>query len=301
MAELALARRGLPNDPQVLFLTGLVLRRQGRWEESTRDLERAFSLDPRKIDLVYQLGLSYDFMRHYADYEHLLQRALAVYPGDPALRLMLASIQMNMRADTRPVQSTMASMLAENPGLGLDLYEPDADLYERSPAARARALAHLSPQGSTAEGGVVLPHAYWEAVFARCAGEALVARAAFTAARTEVAKTVTAQPKAAAALSYLGTIDAGLGRKEEAISEGRRACELLPVAEDALDGSSIAINLAMIYAWTGENAAATKILTAMGSSPSELSYGSLKLDPTWDALRDDAAFKVLVASLAPKP
>jgi len=59
------------------------------------------------------------------------------------------------------------------------------------------------------------------------------ARSAFTAARAEQEKIVQAQPNYGLALCVLGLIDAGLGRKEEALREGRRAVELLPVKKNA--------------------------------------------------------------------
>src|SRR4029077_566851 len=126
------------------------------------------------------------------------------------------------------------------------------------------------------------------------------ARTAFTAARSEVLEEVKQQPNFAAAVSLLGTIDAGLGRKEEAIREGRRACELLPISKDAIDGAAFAVNLAQIYAWTGEKDLAIEQIAAVERVPNELSYGLLKLHPYWDSLRGDQRFEEIVASLAPK-
>jgi hypothetical protein len=95
-------------------------------------------------------------------------------------------------------------------------------------------------------------------------------------------------------------IDAGLGRKKEALNEGRRACELLPISKDAIDGTELAINLAQIYAWTGEKDRAIEQIAAVERAPNTLSYGLLKLHPYWDSLRSDPRFEQIVASLAPK-
>jgi len=108
------------------------------------------------------------------------------------------------------------------------------------------------------------------------------------------------QPNFAVALSLLGMIDAGLERKEEALREGRRACELLPISKDAVDGTDIAINLAQIYAWTGERDRAIEQIAAMERVPSTLSYGLLKLHPDWDSLRGDPRFEKIVEE-AKKP
>ena len=123
---------------------------------------------------------------------------------------------------------------------------------------------------------------------------------AFSAARSEVEKILEKQPNFAAALSLLGVIDAGLGRKEEGLREGRRACELLPISKDAIDGAALAVNLAQIYAWTGETDLAIEQIASVERVPNLLSYGLLKLHPYWDSLRGDARFEKIVASLAPK-
>ena len=52
LAELEVARQTLPNDPRILRVTGFIQRRQGRWEESTRNLERALELDPRNLNTL---------------------------------------------------------------------------------------------------------------------------------------------------------------------------------------------------------------------------------------------------------
>jgi hypothetical protein len=156
------------------------------------------------------------------------------------------------------------------------------------------------PREGVVNTGVNYPHAYWEGVVARLQGDSSKARIAFTVARKEVEKTVEKQPDFAAALSLLGMIDAGLERKRDALDEGERACELLPVSKDAIDGGALAINLAQIYTWTGEKDRAVEQIAAGERVPNTLSYGLLKLHPYWDPLRGDPRFEKIVASLAPK-
>ncbi|PYI97688.1 MAG: hypothetical protein DMF00_13470 [Verrucomicrobia bacterium] len=127
------------------------------------------------------------------------------------------------------------------------------------------------------------------------------ARAQFTfaAARAEQEKIVEAQPNDGLALCVLGLIDAGLGRKEEALREGRRASELLPVEKDAINGPIIVKYLAIIAAWVGDKDLACEQLSIVVTRPTYLSYGELKLLPFWDPLRGDPRFEKIVASLAP--
>ncbi len=298
-SELVIARRALPNNADVFRYTGMIDRREGHWDEATRNLERALELDPRNFFTLQQLALAYGWQHRYADEARTYDRALAIMPGDPLSRINLALVALDWRADIKPFQATLATLVAENPGLPLDLDALRPALCERPATAATRALINY-PREGVVNHGVNNPRAYWDGVIARCQGDSAKAQATFTAARREVEKTVERQPDFAAALSLLGMIDAGLERKEQAIQEGRRACELLPVSKDAIDGVDIAINLAQIYAWTGEKDRAIEQIAAVERVPNTLSYGVLKLHPYWDPLRGDPRFEKIVASLAPK-
>jgi tetratricopeptide (TPR) repeat protein len=302
LAELTLARRLLPNDSLVFELTGFITRRQGRWDESTMDLERALELDPRNLFFLQQLSFTYEFQRRYRDLAAVLDRALKLVPSDPETRVARALIDLAERADARPVHATIEAVVAEGPAAARSI--ADKWLYvalcERDNFGVSRALAVVPPEGISAGSNIWSPRAYFEAVAARARGDATVARAAFTAARTEVEKTTREQPDYAQGLTILGLIDAGLGRKDDAIREGRRAVELVPVSKDAIDGTDLILNLAVIYAWTGEKDLALKQLAEAAQLPSSLNYGWLRLHPDWDTLRTDPRFEKIVASLAPK-
>jgi serine/threonine-protein kinase len=137
-------------------------------------------------------------------------------------------------------------------------------------------------------------------LLARMTNDENKARAAFNAARSAQEKRVREQPDYAPAISILGIIDAALGRKEDALREGRRAVELLPVAKEANNGPGMIQNLAIIAAWVGEKQLACDQLDLTLKLPGTTSYGRLKLLPWWDPLRGDPRFEKIVASLAPK-
>ena len=298
-SELAIARQTLPNSADVFRYTGFIDRREGHWEAATRNLERAVELDPRNFFILQQLALTYQSQRRYADEARTYDRALTIVPADPNTRILRALIALDWRADIKPFQATLATLVAENPSVAADVDLPRYALCERTAAAATRTLTNY-PREGVVNNGVNFPYVYWEGAVARYQGDSAKARTAFTAARREVEKTVEQQPDFAAALSLLGMIDAGLERKEEALREGRRGCELLPISKDAIDGADLAINLAQIYAWTGEKDRAIEQIAAVERVPNTLSYGLLKLHPYWDSLRGDPRFEKIVASLAPK-
>ena len=298
-SELAIAAQTLPNNAEVFQYTGFIDRREGHWAAATRNMERALELDPRNFFILQQLALTYLSQRRYADEARTYDRALTIVPVDSNTRILRALVALDWLADIKPFQTTLATLVAENPSVAPDLDPPLYALCERTATAAGRALTNYPPEG-VAINGVNYPHAYWEGVVARLQGDSAKARTAFTAARTEVEKVVKQQPDFAAALSLLALVDAGLDRKEEALREGRRACELLPISKDAIDGADLAINLAQIYAWSGEKDLAIAQIAELARVPSTLSYGLLKLHPYWDSLRGDPRFETIVASLAPK-
>jgi TolB-like protein/class 3 adenylate cyclase/Flp pilus assembly protein TadD len=297
--ELAIARRTLPNNPEIFEYAGFMDRREGRWEEATHNLEEALELDPRNLFLLQQLALTYPSQRRYREETQIWDRMLTIVPGDPLTRVSRAQVAFHWKADLKPYIETLNALLAENRSVGPDVDLPSYAVCERNALSAERSLKNY-PSNGAINNGVNVPRAYWEGVVARAEGNAAAARAAFLAARDEVAKSVDNHPDFAAALSLLGVIDAGLDRKQEALREGRRACELLPVSKDAVDGVVFATNLAQIYAWIGEKDLAIEQIAAVERVPNRLSYGVLKLDPDWDSLRGDPRFEKIVASLAPK-
>jgi hypothetical protein len=96
-------------------------------------------------------------------------------------------------------------------------------------------------------------------------------------------------------------IDAALGNKADALAEGRKAIDLLPISKDAIIGSTLLQNLAVIYAWTGEKEAALDVLNQLVGVPGYLSYGQLSLHPYWTRLRNDPSFSKILKVLQPNP
>ena len=95
--------------------------------------------------------------------------------------------------------------------------------------------------------------------------------------------------------STLGITYAGLGRREEALRAGQKGVELLPISKEALRGYYREVDLAIIYTMVGEYEAAIDKLAYLLSIPGDLSVPLLRIDPTYDPLREYPRFKGLVA------
>jgi serine/threonine-protein kinase len=305
LAELDVARQSLPNDPRVFELTGYIQRRQGRWEESTRNLERTFELNPRDVSMLYQIGDSYAFLRRYADQKSTFDRILAIEPNSLQAKAERAFVELDWKADSGPLHQLIDQIRATNPAATPKIYGGDARLVcaltERNVAAAKEALT-ASNDILLGEDAVYFTRSFVEGVIARMTNDEHKAQLAFTAARAGQEKTVQAQPEYGPAWCMLGLIDAALGRKEEALREGRRAVELLPVEKDSIFGKVMIKYLAMTAAWVGEKDLACEQLATAAHPPGvcRLSYGELKLMPWWDPLRGHPCFEKIVASLAPK-
>jgi TolB-like protein/Tfp pilus assembly protein PilF len=303
LAELEIARQTVPNDARLFELTGYVERRRpgGSEEEALHNFEKALELDPRNVLILNQTAQSCDHLRRYAQEQAVLDRLLAIEPNDADTKVWRAFVKFDWKADTRSLHQSIDEIREKNPAALQKVSDSwfYCALAERDPAAAANAIAAL---GTNRVGNDVAKYSprFLEGLIARMTKDDAKARAAFTAARAEQEKQVQAHPDDAGALSVLGLIDAALGRNEEALREGRRAIELLPVEKDRLNGGRIIVYLAMIAAWIGDKDLACQQLSAALEYPTSPTYGQLKLLPTWDPLRGDPRFEKIVASLAPK-
>jgi serine/threonine-protein kinase len=299
--ELSLAQKSLPNEPWAFIPAGYIDRRQGRWDESTTNLERAIQLDPQNPAVLEQLAGSYRYLRRYADEKRVYDRAIAITPKDGALRASRAAIELNWNADPRPLISTVDVFVAEDSSEAKHLawIWIRGALCQRDFDGARRAMDALPIDGCF-DDSIPFPRTWCQGVVARLDNDKAAADDAFTSTRSEAARLVADQPDYPEGLCVLGMADAALSYKQDAIREGRRAVELMPVSKDAIRGPLLIEYLALIYAWTGEKDLALDQLSIAAHLPSHLSYGNLRLHPYWDPLRGDPRFDKIVASLAPK-
>ena len=302
LAELEIARQRLPNEARVFELRGYIERRQGKHEESLRSLRRANELDPRNLFTLQQIANSCILLQRFAEAESTLDRALEFEPNDPDTRGARAWIDLEWKADVRPLHQVLDSMRASY-SVPLSRIADGlliCGLIERNAAAAREALIATDQNTPLNDQAVHFSRSFLEGVIARMTNDDNKARAAFTAARAQEEQVVQTQPNYAPALCMLGLIDAALGRKEDALREARRAVELVPVEKDALTGPLMIKYLAMTAAWAGEKDLACEQLAAAIRHRGTINYGYLKLLPLWDPLRGYPRFEQIVASLAPK-
>ncbi len=301
-SELAIARRLLPNEPLIFATLAWIDRRQGRWQDHLRNVNRALELDPRNVFILHQVAGSYQVLRRYNNLTATFDRAQTVTPNDAVARVARGLAELDSNATVQPAQAAVQQVLANNPSDGVkivDRWFPIA-LCARDANDAKRAIASMLQEGITWGANVRTPRSFCEGLVARLTGDNEAATNSFAEARDEMEAVLKKQPDYAEAMSVLGMIDAALGRKQDALREGRRAVELLPVTKDVMTGPELMRNLALIYTWTGEKDLALDQIAAVLQGPGPITYGQLRLHPWWDALRDDPRFEKLVEE-AKKP
>ncbi len=294
LAEFDIARRGLPNESQAYLAIGSIQRRQGKWAQSTANLEKAAALDPKDGSVLLNLAFSYIAMRNYDAADKILDRGIEAAPQSFFERALKGWLAIMWKGDSSVAEKELALV---PPGIDpeglVTLFRVSVLTLQRKFPEALQLVRQF--RGETLNGRTgPCPKAFLEGTLYLYQGDKVKAQAAFESARIVAEQLVQESPDDAARRGQLGLILAGLGRKEEAIKEGKRAVELLPEAQDALDGPEVAVVLIQIYAWTGEYDQAFELLDHLLAIPNSLTVPILKLDPAWDSLRKDPRFQGLI-------
>ena len=294
LAEYEIAARSLPNDSELLALITDVHRRQGKWTEARREIERVVDLDPANYTALLVLGDTLVRMRAYAEADRAFQRATNLSPdrNDPYLRRFWNDLLWGGNLDRAE------RVLADTPLPG----DSDA-LLCRSYLEYLRrhfkaAVETLSGVRADAQLG---PFRYGSTDLLQClyldaAGDRPGATQACSSALAGPEHIEAAGPDEPWIQLGAARAEAALGHKEEAVRLAQRAAAALPISSDAYDGPNCMIQEAEVMARVGEIEPATALLERLLSVPSLVSLAWLRLDPAWDPLRSDARFQDLVRS-----
>ena len=288
-----LVRSREPNNVDALSRIGFIQRRLGKWEETVEAIAKAIELDPQNSNLVISQGQTYLRLRRYGEAERHFDRAISLarnvkdpYLGKALLYLLrdgnIARVQ-ELFQESRDRVERAAWVLGT--GAGSD--------FTRSVLANKRVDA-LQLYQLGAFGIDTIGYYFGHGMVVRQAERRALARVYYDSARTVLEARLQRNPESDNIHSLLGYAYAALGRKEEAIREGRRAVNLLPVSKDAYNGPLYPERLARIYVLVREYDAAIDELEYVLSVPSLVSVPGLRLDPAWDPLREHPRFRALV-------
>jgi len=289
--EFAIAKRSLPNSAEVYMAIGAIERRQGKWEESTANLEKAASLSPKDAWILENLADNYRANKNFETADKLFDRAIEAAPNSLSARAQKAELAVDWKGDLSVMEKELAQI---PPGVdpdGLVTFARVQLLLLQRKFPEALAVLKQSPQDVS---HYDKPRELFEGAIYTFLKDKEKARSAFDRARPIAEKALQESADDAKRHVTLGMILAGLGEQEAAIAEGKRAVELLPESQDAFDGPNATLALAKIYTWTSEPSQALQLLEHSLNTPNGVTVSSLKLDPIWDPLRSDSRFQALI-------
>jgi TolB-like protein/Flp pilus assembly protein TadD len=300
--HLTIARRGLPNNGDAIMLEAWMDLRQRNFEKAIRELNEAITRDPGNSVSSLSLAIALFYMRQFPAAEQTYDRAIDLFPDQAVLKAQKAFFVTSMKTgDDTGFWSAIAALpasMAEDPGVVC--WQMNYALADRN-WQQAKGLLEKMKQGEDnqfAYASVAVPVGCYAILLARLQGEEPDEN--FARTRDQLDQKVQKSSENAQLLSSLGVIDALLGHKEAAISEAERAVEVLPISKDALTGSGIVTNLAMVYAWNDQLDQAFATLNPLAKGPYGIYYGQMKLDPYWEPLRKDPRYNQLLTELMPK-
>jgi TolB-like protein/Tfp pilus assembly protein PilF len=298
LKEFQIAQRGLPNDSDAYLAIGAIERRQGKWTESTANLEKAATLDPKDSWPLQNVVFNYAMQRNFDAAEKAVDRALQVQPDSLGLWEIKAKLAVSHRGDLsigekclEKVKSVPLSGEEKLKVLGGTI----EFLFLQRKYQEALEIAQKSPDElfSVVPGSISFK--YFDIGLAQKGlGNEAEARAAFLKAKKFAEENVKQKPDEADACVQLAKIHAWLGERDAAVAESQRAMQLRPESKDAFEGPQITAQVAEVYAILGDNDRAIELLDGLMSRPSEVSVNTLKLSPAWDPLRKDPRFQALI-------
>ena len=297
--EFEIARRGLPNESEVYLALGAIQRRQGKWAESTANLEKAASLNPKDSWLLQQLATNYQDLRNFDAANKTIDRGLAVDPTAFGLLEFKSKLAIFEKGDFSVAEKAFAAVksmpMTNEQKLKTANARADVFVLERKYQEALREAESLPDDLLALIHPEALCYKYFLIGFARKAlQDEAGARAAFLKTKDLLEAQLKESPDAEEMHVQLAKVLAHLGDKDAALAQARRATELRPESKDALGGAEIAAGVAEVHAILGDNDRAIEILDGLLSRPSAVTVQGLKLNPIWDPLRSDPRFQALI-------
>ena len=299
LQQLDLARKSLPNSATLELYVGAILRRQNQWSDAIIHMQRAIVLDPRSSLSIDQLAVAYQCLRRYAEADQVFARAVAVTKDPTDEQITQAYNNVVWKGDLAPLRAAVSSLT-----FGSDDYSGNASSifqlgwWSRDYPAAVKTVEADTAKNWTGQSNETFPRHLYLAWAYQASGDNIKAQPVYAEVRTQMQAALQQRPDDPDLHLSLGFAAAGLGLKDEAIREGRKATTLLPVSRDSYSGPGYLTQLAQLYLRVGEKDQAIDTLREVLAVPSSgvaISPALLKLDPVWDPLRKDPRFQKLIA------
>jgi TolB-like protein/class 3 adenylate cyclase len=304
LKEFEIAQRDLPNEAEGYFALGAIQRRLGKWPESTANLEKAASLNPKDSWVFQNLAFNYQMLRNFDAANRTIDRGLKVNPGGLGLWEIKSKLAVAEKGDLsvseQAFQAVKSMPMTNEEKLRIAGARADVFLLERKYQEGLREAESLS-DAVLAGIPAALCAKYYLVGFARKAlHDEAGARTALLKAKELLEAQLKQSPDSPDLRIQLAKVLAYLGEKDAALNEAQRATEILPESKDAFGGPDITAGVAEVCGIVGENGRAIELLDGLLGRPSPLTVPLLKLSPAWDPLRSDPRFQALLDKYSAK-
>jgi len=288
-AEYEQALRRAPGDPTLLGAMAGLEMSAGRWDSAAIRLDRAALLDPQSAYIAINLSDVRRSLRQYPAADSAANRFIALSPTNPrgVLRKAMAAIGRGDLAGARAAVRAGAQRI--DPNALFSYLATYYDLYWVLDDDQQRQVLALPPSAygdDRATWGIVQAQIY------HLRGDRTRTMIYADSARIGFLEHIKGAPDDPQQHVFLGLALAYLGRAAEAEQEGRRGVAL--GGDDASVVPYFRHQLVRIYLATGQPEKALDELEALLKVPYDLSPGWLRVDPTFDALRQNPRFQRLV-------
>ncbi len=308
LSELNLAAKTLPNDGDVGLYIAAVQRRQGHFTEAIAAYQKAEAIDPRNSITLYDAAQTYFGIRDWPNAVKGMDRVLALAPDSLNVKIQRAYMEFFWKGSTAPIKTVLESFAPNlDPDGVVTFTRWDVALINRDPDAAERALTSARLENFIAPTGVRLPKSYLAGCVTLMRNDAATAQREFETARPILEEIVMKSPQDGIRHGQLGFLYALMGRKDDALREGRRGTEVTPVSKDIINGGTVQGFLALIYARNGDADHAIELIERLLATPFAVDYSDdsitladLRQRWEWDPLRKDPSFQKILASPEPK-
>ena len=289
----------LPNDSQLAEGIAFIRRRQGRFDEALRELEKALRLDPQSARLASELAATYTMLRRYEEAERYYRRSMDLNPAQAVAYQGLALNNVLATGDLEAARELLTEMPhQEEPSSAMAWYYQE--MRERNYTAAIERL-DVAPIDIIGADWAMLPKNLLRADAYRRMGDERQALAAYRSATFLLERIVTMDFEDPRRRSALARAYSGLGKHDQAVNQAQLAVDLSPPNRDAVKNRGFVENLAEILMLAGQKERAIEQLQHLLSEPSNMSPELLRVDPRWDDLRDHPRFADLLGPLDPRP
>jgi len=291
-----------PSNGDIVRLIAAIKRRQGKWEQALEEYERVAKLDPQNPNTVRELIFTNTAMRRWPEGARWVEQLRAMAPTSIVAKIQKGYVEFWWKGDTGLLKSLLNQVPpGVDPDGSVTSVRWDVAMLDRDYAAARRVIDASTAKELSYTGEGSTPRSFFEGSIALAQGDIAGAQKHFEDARPVFENAVKEAPLSAIRHANLGWLYAFMGRKEDAISEGRRAVELKPESKDAVDGVIVNCYLALIYVRVGEKDLAFPLLQRLLKTPGavdsvdySITINDLKHRWEWDPIRSDPRFQKLL-------